>query len=114
MKNSVPLTLVRLRGIRAVPLPEQMSLTSTVPAAVPSLFHSSSPLVPSLAMKNSVPSTSVRLCGSRTGGARTDVLHQHRARGGAVALPQLVAVGAVASRKNSVPPTSVRYRGYEP
>ena len=37
-----------------------MSLTSTVPAAVPSLFHSSTPCVPSLAVKNSVPLTFVR------------------------------------------------------
>ena len=41
-------------------LPGLMSLTRTVPAAVPSLFHSSAPLTPSLAVKNSVPSTMVR------------------------------------------------------
>ena len=35
-------------------------LTRTVPAAVPSLFHSSTPSVPSLAAKNSVPLTFVR------------------------------------------------------
>ena len=35
--------------------PEKMSFTITVPAAVPSLFQSSVPLVPSLALKNSVP-----------------------------------------------------------
>ena len=40
-----------------------MSLTRTVPAAVPSLFHSSSPFVPSSAVKNSVPFTFVRLLG---------------------------------------------------
>ena len=40
-----------------------MSLTRTVPAAVPSLFHSSAPFVPSLAVKNSVPLTFVRLLG---------------------------------------------------
>ena len=33
-----------------------MSLTRTVPAAVPSLFHSSVPLAPSSAVKKSVPS----------------------------------------------------------
>ena len=32
-----------------------MFFTITVPAAVPSLFHSSMPFVPSLALKNSVP-----------------------------------------------------------
>jgi parallel beta-helix repeat protein len=41
-------------------VPGKMSLTSTVPAAVPSLFHSSPPCVPSLAEKNSVPFTFVR------------------------------------------------------
>ena len=41
-----------------------MSLTRTVPAAVPSLFHSSSPVEPSSAVKNSVPFTFVRLLGS--------------------------------------------------
>ena len=34
-----------------------------MPAAVPSLFHSSRPFVPSLAEKNSVPFTFVRLTG---------------------------------------------------
>ena len=42
-----------------LPLPGLMSSTSTVPAAVPSLFHSSTPLVPSLAVKKSVPFTFV-------------------------------------------------------
>ena len=40
-----------------------MSLTRTVPAAVPSLFHSSTPCVPSSAAKNSVPFTFVRSLG---------------------------------------------------
>src|SRR6266478_2546301 len=38
-----------------------MSLTSVVPAVVRSLFHSSCPLTPSLAAKNNVPLTFVRL-----------------------------------------------------
>ena len=40
-----------------------MSLTRVVPAAVPSLFHSSVPWLPSSAAKNSVPFTFVRLLG---------------------------------------------------
>ena len=40
-----------------------MSLTRTVPASVPSVFHSSRPWVPSSAVKNSVPPTSVRYVG---------------------------------------------------
>ena len=40
-----------------------MSLTSTVPASVPSLFHSSVPFALVVAVKNSVPSTFVRLPG---------------------------------------------------
>ena len=59
MKNSVPFTFVRLVGVGAAAA-GAMSLTRTVPAAVPSLFHSSSPVVPSLAEKNSVPLTFVR------------------------------------------------------
>ena len=41
-----------------------MSLTSTVPAAVPSLFHSSLPLCRRAAVKNSVPFTLVRYADS--------------------------------------------------
>jgi hypothetical protein len=40
------------------PAPGTMSFTITVPAAVPSLFHSSLPCAPSSAAKNSVLSTS--------------------------------------------------------
>src|ERR671932_700795 len=40
-----------------------MSLTRVVPAAVPSLFHSSPPCTPSSAAKNSVPFTSAMLPG---------------------------------------------------
>ena len=69
-----------------------MSLTRTVPAAVPSLFHSSSPVVPSLAAKNSVPLTFVRWMGDELVAAGVDVLDEDGAGGGAVALPQLVAV----------------------
>ena len=40
-----------------------MSLTRTVPASVPSLFHNSSPLLGSFALKKSVPFTLVRVRG---------------------------------------------------
>ena len=39
-------------------MPGLMSLTRTVPALVPSDFHSSRPWMPSSAVKNSVPPTS--------------------------------------------------------
>ena len=52
-------------GRRACQAARLMSLTRTVPAAVPSDFHSSVPLVPSLAEKNSVPPTFVRFDGIR-------------------------------------------------
>src|SRR5262249_53701414 len=42
------------------PGPGQVSLTSTVPAGVPSLFHSSSPWTPSSAAKYNMPFTSAR------------------------------------------------------
>ena len=51
-------------------MPGQISLTITVPAAVPSLFQSSSPCVPSMAVKNSVPLTLVRSTGLRARGCR--------------------------------------------
>src|SRR5207302_660138 len=44
-------------------LPGLMSLTRTVPAALPSLFHNSRPFTPSSATKNSVPPTAVRYPG---------------------------------------------------
>jgi hypothetical protein len=40
-----------------------MSLTMTVPPAVPSLFHNSTPPLPSVAVKYSTPLTSTRLLG---------------------------------------------------
>jgi hypothetical protein len=59
-KNSVVPTAVScgtlLAGTDEVG-PTLMSLTSTVPAAVPSVFHSSVPVVPSLAVKNRVSPT---------------------------------------------------------
>ena len=51
-----------------------MSLTMTVPAAVPSLFQSSVPWTPSLAAKKSVLPTAVRLVGVRARDAGVDVL----------------------------------------
>src|SRR5262245_34088456 len=47
-----------------------MSLTRVVPAVVPLLFHSSFPLVPSSATKNSVPFTSVRYPGKTPSGTK--------------------------------------------
>ena len=84
-------------------LPGLMSLTRTVPAAVPSLFHSSLPWSPSSAVKNSVPFTFVRLSGYEPVRAGVDVLDQDGAGGGAVALPQLPAVGAVVGREEQRP-----------
>src|SRR5207244_12657442 len=49
-KNTLPLTFVSKEGFE-LPL-GLMSLTMKVPAAVPSLVHSSVPLLPSVAWKN--------------------------------------------------------------
>ena len=85
-------------GVR-VAAPGLMSLTRTVPAAVPSLFHSSVPLVASSsAEKNSVPLTFVRFAG-RACAARVDVLDQDGAGGGAVALPRSRPVLAIGREK---------------
>ena len=43
--------------------PALMSSTCVVPASVPSLFHSSAPCVPLVALKNKVPFTLARLAG---------------------------------------------------
>src|SRR5262245_60070145 len=68
VKNSVPLTSVRF-PIHAAGNPPAgpglMSLTILVPAAVPSLFHSSRPCTPSSAVKNSVPLRLVRNDGDK-------------------------------------------------
>ena len=90
VKNRVPFT-TRERARARAAAPGLMSFTSTVPASVPSLFHSSLPLLPSSAEKNSVPFTFDESVGSRAARAREDVLHQHGAGVGAVALPQLGA-----------------------
>jgi hypothetical protein len=49
-KYSTPLTLVREEGSE-LPLPDQTSLTRTVPAAVPLLRHNSLPVTPLFAAK---------------------------------------------------------------
>ena len=82
-------------------VPGAMSLTRTVPAAVPSLFHSSMPVVGSKAMKKSVPFTLVRTDGEEPVGAGVDVLDQDGAGGRPVALPQLDAVGPVVGREEA-------------
>ena len=63
LKNKVPLTLVRLKMFDGE-APAPMSLTRTVPATVPSDFHSSCPIEPLFAVKNSVLLTLVRWRGS--------------------------------------------------
>src|SRR5690349_15007670 len=57
VKNSLPLTFAmeKEKGPPEPAAPGRMSLTSTVPSAVPLDFHSSTPLVPLSAAKNSVP-----------------------------------------------------------
>jgi hypothetical protein len=76
-----------------------MSLTTTVPAVVPSLFHSSAPLTGSLAVKNSVLPMTVRLKGLELAlpgrMSLTRTVPADGARGGAVALPEFPAVGPV-------------------
>src|SRR5437588_10720882 len=65
----LPLTFVRLGGFEPLPLHVAlpMSATRLVPAAVPFERHNSWPWVLSLAAKNSVPFTFVRLMGVELG-----------------------------------------------
>jgi hypothetical protein len=66
VKNSVPLATVKLPGYE-LRGPGTMSLTSVVPAAVPSVFHSSAPCSrSSWGTKNSSPPTRVRLTGAES------------------------------------------------
>ena len=68
MKNNALPTPASSAGSVSIELalPEAMSTTIAVPAAVPSLFQSSRPCTPSFAAKNSVPFTFVRsYCESR-------------------------------------------------
>ena len=106
-------------GAGAVPIaegvvPGLMSLTRTVPASVPSLFHSSLPLTPSSAEKNSVPPTAVRSSMSEPEPPGSMSL----TRTVPAAVPSLFHSSSPCSpslaRKNSVPPTAVRRNGLEP
>ena len=56
LKNNVPFMFTKSLGMELTD-PGLMSLTSTVPSSVPSLFHNSTPFSPSLAPKKSVPFT---------------------------------------------------------
>ena len=50
-KSFVPTAIGSNQDSTAEAAPGRMSFTSTVPASVPSVFHSSRPTVPSLAQK---------------------------------------------------------------
>ena len=97
-------------------VPGPMSLTRTVPAAVPSLFHSSIAAACRRWPRRSSVAVHVRR-GSRGSESelcvRADVLDEHGAGRGAVALPQLVAVRAVVGREEQRP-VHVRQRSEEP
>ena len=58
----MPPIFVRLAGDELAE-PGLMFLIATVPTPVPSLFHSSTPLLPSSAAKNKMPPTLMRLAG---------------------------------------------------
>src|SRR5262245_32238235 len=81
-----------------------MSLTRVVPASVPSLFHNSQPDTPSLPEKYRAPvNVAKRTFTGQTRDAvkASDVLDQHRAGLGAVALPQRrPSVDAVVGRED--------------
>src|SRR5690606_6711207 len=61
-KYSLPLYSTMYCGLE-LEVPLQMSATITVPAAVPSVFHSSVPVDPSLALKYSAPLNSLKYAG---------------------------------------------------
>src|SRR5438132_1070731 len=85
LKKTTPLTPMS-GAAPDEPGPGVTSLTSTVPPSVPSLFQSSLPKSEWNALKKSVPLTLVRC-----GGSGVDVLDEHGALLGPVALPELPA-----------------------
>ena len=92
-----------------------MSLTRTVPAAVPLLRHSSSPCIAFVGRKEERAVDVGQVRWMRSCSAGEDVLDHDGAGGGAVALPQLMTVRRRRwPRKKSVPLTLVRKMGYEP
>src|SRR5690348_4128234 len=90
-----------------------MSLTRAVPAAVPSLFHNSQPVVLSMAARNSVPPTFARefgyelLAPGRMSLTRVVPAAVPSLRHSSVPFVPSLAV------KNSVPLTFVRLPGFE-
>ena len=86
---------VRLKGLEPA-LPGLMSLTRTVPAAVPSLFHSSRAVVAVVGDEEERPAEVRQVFRVGAAVAGVDVLDEGGARGRAVGLPQLASVVAVA------------------
>ena len=91
-------------------LPGLMSLTMTVPAVVPSVFHSSEPCTPSLAVKYSVAADAREILRADEAPLSVDVLDHDGAGGRAVGLPQLRAVDAVVGREETRPPDGRQVR----
>ena len=79
-KKTLEPSAVELGSASSPSGPAWMSFTSTVPAGVPSLFQSSTPVTPSSAVKNSTPFATAKFCGDELPAALVDVLHEHRAR----------------------------------
>ncbi len=77
---------------------------------MPSLFHNSEPLLPSLAWKYNVPFTFVKERGAALL-ARLDVADQDGSRAGAVALPQLITAAPSVARKYNVRSRSSKNTG---
>ena len=96
----MPLTFVRSLGNESL-LPGLMSLTKTVPAAVPLLFQSSAPWTPSLAMEEQRAVHVRQVARIRAAAAGVDVLDQDGAGGGAIAFPEFKTVHPVVGREVS-------------
>src|SRR5262245_25444069 len=91
-----------------------MSLTRVVPAAVPSLRHSSRPCTPSSATKNRVPFTTSRIMGSEPLAVMLLLMSVRRVVPAAVpSLRHNSRPLRSKADKNNVPSTSVRLSGEE-
>src|SRR5262245_26398568 len=80
-----------------------MLLKSTVPSVVPSLVQTSRPLVPSSALKNSLPPTAANPSGGRSPRSGPDVPEEDGSDGGAIANPGLRAIRIIVSAEDEPP-----------
>ena len=110
----MPPTSISKLGFESA-LPGLMSFTRIVPAKVPSLFHSSSPLTPSVAPKVNGAADIRQIVEAGATGSAADIPDANGAGLGAIAFPKLVAVVPGRQPRNIASHSrSSKKRGFEP